>query len=411
MKKQLTVALGLAVLATPAFATKARLQALGEDSYGSAYINDNRNIWLNAAQINNHKDLVTYELGGNVTTDSAETARGEGGVYKTMGNMVYGVHFGGASNSANAFRSAGGLVELDNTGGNLSAEGTANEENNIDVFVGGDAGVKWGANLGYAKTSAEDSLDSAESMRTRLGIIAGDFQAYANINLINNAKGELLTPATDGVSKFEGKLGYQVGAIQAWQGNTLFVDYRSFDMESTIGGFSATPEKGDLSVQQAEAGIGRVERLTDKTNLFLKASYFMRKTENDHGKNGGVYSTIAGALSTTACEASPAFCDKFDTQRIPVVIGLETEATSWLTLRASVAQVVWGEDDLSGTKSSVRNSTAVNAGATLKFGELSVDGVIGNSDASTVAGENTGSGNGTLRTDNLMTRVGMTYRF
>ena len=43
MKKQLTVALGLAVLATPAFATKARLQALGEDVNGSYYVNDNRN--------------------------------------------------------------------------------------------------------------------------------------------------------------------------------------------------------------------------------------------------------------------------------------------------------------------------------------------------------------------------------
>src|SRR6476659_1261938 len=101
MKKQLTVALGLAVLATPAFATKARLQALGEDNYGSAYINDNRNVWLNAAQINNHKDLVTYEFGSNQTADNAATPRGEGGIFKAMGNMVYGVQFGGASTTAN----------------------------------------------------------------------------------------------------------------------------------------------------------------------------------------------------------------------------------------------------------------------------------------------------------------------
>src|SRR5690606_2508728 len=109
----------------------------------SAYINDNRNIWLNAAQINNHKDLVTYEFGGNgedVNQDSAASARGEGGVYKAQGNFVYGIHFGGASNTANLLRTAAGL---DN----------ANEENNIDAFIGGDAGLKWGANLGYAKTS------------------------------------------------------------------------------------------------------------------------------------------------------------------------------------------------------------------------------------------------------------------
>lgn len=426
MKKQLTVALGLAVLATPAFATKARLQALGEDSYGSAYINDNRNIWLNSAQINNHKDLVTYEFGGNVTTDSAETARGEGGVYKTMGNLVWGVHFGGASNTGNALRTGAGLIRAE---GDLSDptnpqdvtfEGSGNEENNIAVFLGGDAGVKWGANLEYAKTADESSVDSSEAMRTRLGIIAGDFQAYANINLINNAKGvtsvvDTATPANliTGTAKFEGDLGYQVGAIQAWQGNTLFVDYRSFDMSSKIVASGVGPfgaglnQKEDISSQQAEAGIGRVERLNDKTNLFLKASYFMRNIENDHAKTG----VGAAAFGLLCAQGGITACEDYKTQRVPVVIGLETEATSWLTLRASVSQVVWGTVEFNDDESSVRNSTAINAGATLKFGELSVDGVIGNADNAQVRGENTAAGNGTLRTDNLMTRVGMTYRF
>ncbi len=63
MKRQLTVALGLLVVAAPAFATKARLEALGEDSFGSYYVNDNRNIFLNPARINENKDFITYEFG------------------------------------------------------------------------------------------------------------------------------------------------------------------------------------------------------------------------------------------------------------------------------------------------------------------------------------------------------------
>lgn len=382
MKKQLTVALGLAVLATPAFASKARLQALGEDSYGSAYINDNRNIWLNAAQINNHKDLVTYEFGGNVSNDTAASARGEGGVYKAMGNMVYGVHFGGASTTANLMRGGAGL-----TG--------ANEDNNVDVFVGGDAGLKWGANLGYAKSANETRTQgaSSESMRTRLGVIMGDTQAYANINLINNAKGTNAQAA-----KFEGKLGFQVGAIHAWEGNTLFVDYRKFDAEGTV----PTLGKGDMNSQQLAVGIGRVERLNDKTNLFLKAQYFMQKAENDNSAN-----PVAGAQ----CTGGNFFgCDKAETSRVPVTIGLETEATSWLTLRGSVSQVVWGTNEVNKNESTVANSTLINAGATLKFGELSVDGVIGN-DATGSAPQAQGTSSGTIRTDSLMSRVAMTYRF
>lgn len=382
MKKQLTVALGLAVLATPVFASKARLQALGEDSYGSAYINDNRNIWLNAAQVNNHKDLVTYEFGSNVTNDTAATPRGEGGVFRSYGNMVYGLQFGAASNTANLLRSGAGL-----TG--------ANEDNNIDAFVGGDAGIKWGANLGYSKQSNDTRTDgaSSESMRTRLGVIMGDTQAYANINLINNAKG---TNATQ--SKFEGDLGYQVGVIHAWNGNTLFADYRSFDAKGTVGG-----TKGDISSQQLQVGIGRVERLNDKTNLFAKAQYLMAKADNDNS---------ALTVPSAQCTGGNLFgCDNAETSQVPLTVGLETEATSWLTLRASVSQVVWGTQEINKNESTVKNSTSVNAGATLKFGELSVDGVIGNGNAAGTANNTTGTASGNLRTDTLMSRVSMTYRF
>lgn len=375
MKKQLTVALGLAVLATPAFASKARLQALGEDNYGSQYINDNRNIWLNAAQINNHKDLVTYEFGDTVSSDSASTPRGEGGVYKAMGNMVYGVHFGGASSSANAFRQAATGVT------------TAQENNNVDVFVGGDAGLKWGANLGYAKTSAEKSNLSAESMRTRLGVIMGDTQGYANVNLINNAKDAA------GV-KFNGELGYQVGVIHSYMGNSLFVDY----VHSS--GEAVTPTKRDLSLKKLMFGAGRVERLNDKSNLFARANFLFADTENE------------GSATLTGCTLSTGLvvCKEYKTSRLPVVVGIETEATSWLTLRGSVGQVVWGTEESKNDERSIADSTIINAGATLKFGELSVDGVIGN-DSTGAAPAANGTDSGTIRTDSLMSRVAMTYRF
>lgn len=385
MKTQLTVVLGLAVLATPAFASKARLQALGEDNYGSSFINDNRNIWLNAAQVNNHKDLVTYEFGTERTGDDAASPRGEGGVYKTMGNMVYGVHFGGASSSANLLR--------------LASMGTAGaaEQNNVDAFVGGDAGMKWGANLGYAKTANENRASGAagESMRTRLGVIMGDTQAYANVNLINWAKG------SNGV-KFEGDMGYQVGVIHAMNGNTLFADYRSFEAEANTGA-----AKNDISLKQIQVGIGRVERLNDKTNLFAKASFVQAETENE-----GSTSQFGGGTAPAVCGTGNAalFCEEYETMQIPVTVGLETEATSWLTLRASVGAVLWGSEEDKRDERSIQNATAVNAGATLKFGELSVDGVIGNGTAAGGVNANE-TADGQIRTDVLMSRVSMTYRF
>ena len=388
MKKQLTVALGLAVLATPVFASKARLQALGEDNYGSQYINDSRNMWLNAAQINNHKDLVTYEFGTENTADNAASPRGEGGINKAYGNLVYGLHFGGASTTANGMRQGAGLTGAD-------------ENNNIDLFVGGDAGLKWGANLGYAKESHEDRSKgaSSESMRTRLGVIMGDTQAYANINLINNAKG---TDAT--VDKFEGDLGYQLGVIHAMNGNTFFADYRSFDAEGTVGGV-----KSDIKLKRLEVGFGRVERLNDRTNLFAKASYLMIDTENEAAAGSQFAAGTCGSGSLALG------CEEYKTSQVPVVIGIESDATSWLTLRASVGQTIWGSEEDKSDERSIANSTIINAGASLKFGELVVDGVIGNGAANgadpAAATSGAGTNTGVIRTDSLLTRASVTYRF
>lgn len=365
MRKQLTVALGLAVLATPAFASKARLQALGEDVNGSFYVNDNRNVFLNAAQVNNHKDLVTFEWGDTTaSTDQTTSPRAEGGIFKSHNNLVYGLYLGSESNTSNQFRAASAVA--------------VTEENNIDLFVGGDAGVKWGANVTYSK-SADDETNgdtNQEAMRTRFGVIAGDIEGWANINISNKAE----NAAGD---EFEGKLGYKVGAVYHLNDYNIFADYQSFDGEA-----SGTVD-GDIKASQLQVGAGRATRLNDKATLFTKLQFTMAKTEIDAG---------------------PAATD-LDAKSIPVVIGLEYDATSWLVLRGSVAQNIWSSNDNDGDKTPEHETTTVNAGATLKFGELSVDGVIGNSIGAGAASDDTSAGTGNLRTDNLMSRVSMTYRF
>lgn len=387
MKKQLVVALGLAVLATPAFASKARLQALGDDVNGSFYINDNRNVFLNAANINNHKDLVTFEWGNTASeTDSATAPRSEGGVFKTMGNMVYGVYLGSESNTSNGFRQLSGLTIAD-----------VEEENNIDLFVGGDAGMKWGANLTYSKSAKDEANGDAkqDAMRTRLGVIAGDIEGYANISISNKAE-------DSAGNEFKGDLGYQIGAIYNLNEYRVFADYRSNAGEADT--VAATGD-GDLEFNQLQVGAGRASKLNDKATLYTKASLVWAKGENDSDD----------AVDTTAFDCSLATavaCESYKAMFIPVVIGLEYDAASWLVLRTSISQNILGSEEDEGEKRSFHNTTAVNAGATLKFGELSVDGVIGNSvDGDSASGETTATGTGNLRTDNLMSRVSMTYRF
>lgn len=380
MKKQLVLAAGLAVLAAPAFASKARLQALGESANGSQYINDNRNIFLNAAHVNNHKDLVTYEWGtSSQTTDAAATPRAEGGVFFGNGNMVYGVQLGGQSDSSHALRSAG-----------LAGAADVAESNGIDLFVGGDAGIKWGASLFHTttedkQTTTANNMKTQDAMRARLGVAQGNWDAFANINLTNEVK------QVDG-DKFEGGLGYQLGGSYMLNDYTLFANYTDLTGEGKIGG-----TKEDVSLNVMELGAARITKLNDKANLFTKISYKKITAEND--------AAAAGNGANFAVE-------KNETTTMPAVIGMEVDAASWVTLRGSIGQNIFISENKGEDKKSVENSTIVNAGATLKFGDLSIDGVIGNTDGGAAApGESTANGNAQLRTDALMSRVSMTYKF
>ena len=101
--------------------------------------------------------------------------------------------------------------------------------------------------------------------------------------------------------------------------------------------------------------------------------------------------------------------------RLPVTIGFETQATSWLALRASISQNVIINDyekEVTGsakTEKTNDNTTDINAGASLTFGKLMVDGVIGTTGQSRAATAK--DEGGVLSTDNLMTRVAVSYKF
>ncbi len=380
MKKQLVLVTGLAVLAAPAFASKARLQALGESTNGSQYISDNRNVFLNAAHVNNHKDLVTFETGASsAVTDGADTPRAEGGYFFSNGNMVYGVQLGEQSDTAHALRVASGIVT---TAANLA------ERNAIDLFVGGDAGVKWGASLLYSSSEDKQNVGAQDvkeqdSMRVRLGASQGNWDAFANISITNEVK------AADG-DKFEGSAGYQVGGSYMLNSYTLFANYADFSGDGTVVG-----DKKEVSLNTYEVGVGRSTKLNDKTSLFTKVSYRAVTTENARQAAGN------GARFVNK---------KREETNLPVVIGLEHDATAWLTLRGSVGQSVFINEIKGQDKNTATSTTVVNAGATLKFGDLSVDGVIGNidNDGTTVVA---GTEDGQIRSDVLMSRVSMTYRF
>lgn len=400
MRKQLAVAFGLAVVATPAFATKARLEALGEDNFGSYYINDNRNYFLNVARINDHKDLVTYEFGksGNSSTggtaDSANNPIAQGGFTKGHGNLVYGLQFGNSTPSVGAVRALANQQEVQPW----------------ELMIGGDAGIKWGAGLAYENYAegqpGTTTRARSESARVRVGAMMGEMELFANVSLKSKAK--------NNEAQVEGDVGFLVGASTMVQNYRLFAEFTKIGAEYRDNASGITSNQ-DADLNRIKIGAGRAERLNDRATLFAKLQ-IVRETADDDG--GKLLNTASGNVGGNASAGLQA--GEYTKYLLPLNIGLEYVATSWLDLRASVGQNLWSSvevDPKTGSKFDGRTlaNTAVRAGASLKFGEFAIDGLIStdsNGDGSGLATDgSTNAGNGTLRADNLMTRVSMIYRF
>lgn len=448
MKKSLLIVSALSLISTSAMATQARLLALGmneTDNEGMYHVSDARNMFLNPAYINLYNDQAIFEWGsvgqyasaGGATTatlnNNTLSPKAQGGVLKKHGDFVYGLYFGNESNTSSLLRVAGtsavavmnGTTALPST--NTASKMLATSDNQVDLFFGGGNELKWAVNpvLTFGKDDSRKAKDSGISLRG--GVIGSGWDAHLNVSL--NSKSEttesisaaaLGVAATNVNQEFKGKLGVHAGGSYVISGNNRAFGYvKHYGWEQTdsfaysagqqagIGGQQGTV-KGDFTSYYLGWGSHTDVNTTDK--LFY--SFAAKKTDiNLKFSNKGEIRHII----------------------VPLTIGYEAQATEWLTLRGSVVQNIWGQQDnknvnnygATGTrlnkvastlisqiyggsgKKTLANSTAVNAGATLTFGQLSVDGLIGTTN--TVGTANTKVG--TLSFANLETSVGVTYKF
>ncbi len=378
MKKQLALALGLAVISGSALASKARLEALGEGSNGSQYLMDNRNIFLNPAQANYFKDMVTFEAGDTTNEDDdAGSPNAEGGFLKAHGNMVYGVFFGHEDATSQQLKRASSAT--------ATIQDAVEDENTWDLFVAGDAGVQWGVNLSYqgnkneqddfGGTADEDEV-KVDSLRASVGVISGDTEVFLKTSLADTAE-------VDGFVDFKMKSRYDIGASHNISGGTVFARYSAFEAEQSEG------SNEDWKQTAISLGWGKVKKLNDSASFNYSVAYSTVDGEGHAYSSNGDYKSM----------------------RVAASMGIEVMAKEWLTLRASVGTNLLNEEENdAGDKTSGSDSTKVAAGASFIWGDFQLDGMIGNTDGTTT-GESTSTGNGTLRTDSLLSRISATYRF
>lgn len=438
MKKLILTGIAATLVSTSALASQARLLALGmkeTDNEGLYYVNDSRNIFQNPAWVNAYANTVILEYGDvgaatsgtNATLDSNTSPKAQGGVLQKMGDYVFGIYMGNESNTSSLLRVVGTSAASAGNGTTVAASSKMlhSADNQVDLYLGSEAGgMKWGVNALYSggKQDADKAKDSAAAIRG--GVIADKWDAHLNLSLMSKAESTdsiTVTPlAFTGTVKqeFKGKLGLQVG------GSYLATD--SLRVFGYVKHF-AWEQKDDANLQGAQrTNLGGQQGTVkgDFNSYYIGTTHTHKVSETD---------TVLATVHVKKTDVNLKFTSKGEVRHtvVPVTLAYEAKATEWLTLRGSVIQNIYGVRDnknLNGLnvvarstikaiygdngKSTLPNTTEVNAGATLTFGNLAVDGVIGATNASRTGGlAASGTNTGTLTLDNLMSRVGMTYKF
>lgn len=454
MKKIMLIGSTLLVLSSSAvFASQSRLLALGmneTDNDGMYNISDSRNVFLNPAYANIYSNLATLEFGnhglyvgpdatGATTTPAtvwqAKTPKAQGGVFKKYDNFVFGLYFGDESNTSSFLRlaatsTASALNKFIST---KEAKMLQTADNQIDLFVAGENTLKWGADFIFAQGKDDARTGKDLSIATRLGLIGSNWESSLAVSLASKSSSTdsvtLLGATTNEVvsQEFKGKIAVQLGGAY-----NLAPSTKVFGYVKTYGWDQSDSYTKYATLRATAAGSGNASIIgavgTSGQMGTIKGDFtsYYAGIGNELAVNNG--DKVFSSFAMRKTDINLKFTNKTEIRNLifPLIVGYEAKATDWLTLRGSVVQNIYGtknntnESNVNvvaktlisqtyGTdgKATIANSTVVNAGATLNFGQLAVDGNIGTTSTTGATASNTG----VLSASNLQTTVAMTYKF
>lgn len=376
MKKLLVVA--LALTSVNAFATRARVTALAN----SPHLIDAQTVYSNPADMFYVAgDYVNLEAGAtsvsstNAAGNSSDGRNGknnaEGMIVRSWGDAKMGLALGHMSDLSLKLRSIGQMAFTNPVlqGGLNSSVPNFHQQNPIELSYGMKAGdLAWAGTLVYSNFNNKTAANEKESsMGARFGMRMGALDVKAGLGLGNtyeNAQG-----------KFKGDMGITAGAGYAV--NTLY-----FNVKAEMGGFKVENTGGTEIMKASGMNLGAY--VTDS----LK-------------KDGNEFFYGAGIENSDYKITVPTGDKKMTALSLPIWIGLEADAASWLTLRGSVKQNVILNDsknELQGTEYAPGpNTTTISAGAGLKFNKINVDTAVTSESATAM--------------NDLKGQVGMTYVF
>jgi hypothetical protein len=399
MKKALLIAV-VALASTSAHASKARETALAN----SRHLSDIQDVVGTNTGVTKPDKAVAYgewatlEFGptytGEYVTANNQTAGAEGGFVRMMGNSAIGAYLGAPNTTSNAYRTTFSGM-LSGTPGVAATTDVLQQENPLRLFYATKAGdLNWGAELYYSSSKAKSTTTGVshdkkqDAMGVTVSASADMWDAQLGIGLSNNTTDTVAA----GDNKLTGKSTLNLSG--GYKIDTMYV-YGNYGMTGAKADTAATTSVIDRSDTVAKVGIVDSHK-KDGTDFFYGIEYQMATLKED-----------ATTPVTLGSHTS-----KVEKDTLPLFIGIEAEAASWLVLRGSISQNL-GLLGLAQTKTSTDNSTdattagadntTVAAGAGIKFNKFTMDGVI--------AASSNAKGNLATDGNNFLTNVSLTYMF
>lgn len=397
MKKTLLIA-ALTMMSASAFASKARLTALGASGINGVgartTASDFTSVFDTPHKLWEVGDQALIEFGGTgVTYDPATgagtaiTQNAEGGFLRSHNNTKWGAYVGRQSSSIQ-YMLAGGRVATAAGTTSFTDASLGRLENPLNLMYGVKIGdLEWGFNVYYAasehKTGTTASANKKEAMGVSAGVRADRWNADIVVGL--GAKVESNATATPN-EEFKGTTSVKVGGEYAVNDDLL-----AYASAQNFGGkFTNNTNVETLDLDHMGLELGVESKIKSDVVHFFYGAALQNITEKNKANAAGI--------------------EKVEIMRLPLYFGFEADATSWLVLRASLRQ--------NFLLNSVKASTAANSdannddstvaalGAGFKFGKLLVDGSLS---AGTTGNLNFNDGTG--GSGNFMSQVAATYMF
>jgi len=364
---------------------------------GSLWYDDDYNVFYNPAYINDTKNRISVEKGV------------EGGFFKgEFENFAYGVYFNrggngttGIGTSSNAQSVYGGSLVA--PGFNPSAWiGTAENlptQRPIDLFVGGDTGLKWGLHLAWAydrdQTVAVGPSFSGGEVTNRYWHLDGGVQVmglepYAGITAFSKYQNNGPNPATASIDEVN------VGARYKYEGWCPYVSFEKTRVDGSPAQNNGV--QNQTRVSDFGFGLSHDTKVADGVHIYKNVGLWWAWYQDDLGT--GQTQSIAGigAAASSAATAATNLTGDDNNQYtdivLPVNIAIEADAASWLTLRAGASYDFINDRNyasnnnqasavaqVSNRHTSGLGNTKFRIGSTLKFGKLHVDSAFGNGSA------------------------------